>query len=634
MADAERRLFEFGPFRLDPQERTLLREAEAIPLPPKLFDVLLVLVERSGRLVKKEELLRLVWKDAFVEEGSLTRSISRLRLMLGDGANGHRFIETVSKAGYRFVASVECAAARESLLVPGKEPLSLPPSPVAADALKTPQQHRRWRGLLVSAAALVLLTTGSLLLMAARRHEAASTRVRSLAVLPFQSDPSHSHSDFALEVSDELTTKLGGLERLAVRPAGSVERVEKSESDPIRIGKNLGVDWMLDGTIQSSGDRARLWVRLTDTLNGRVLWSARYDEPLDDPIAAVNATTAGLASALAPQLSARDREVLARPETEDLDAYQLYMKGRLDYIRRGQSTLAAIETFQKAIRKDPRYSLAYAGLADSYSVLFDFHVLSSAEAAPNARINALKAVQLGDTLAETHLSLAWVRAWFDWDWAAAERELQRAGELRPNDPEVFFRKGIFESGLGRFDEALRELRRAQQLDPVSPLVATVIGKTLRRSKQFDLAVEELRKAEAMDSNFGPPIYNLGEAYEEQGMYEAAVGEFLKSMKAFGTQETERAVRQGYEQGGPMGAYRAWLQRLEGDGSMNAVRVAQIYEVLGQPDRALETLERGCDERAADLFVIGAEPSFENLRREPRFQKLLRRMNLPPSGSPS
>ncbi|HTO78044.1 MAG TPA: tetratricopeptide repeat protein [Thermoanaerobaculia bacterium] len=624
MPETERRVFEFGPFRLDSEERVLLRDGQDVALPPRLFDVLRVLVERGGRLVRKDDLLHLVWKDAFVEEGSLTRSISRLRQVL-EGSNGHPFIETVAKSGYRFIASVRVV-----------EPVASPtPAPTPRVAIAPPPafatRPRRGHGLLVSVAALVIVAAGLLILISARHREAIPTPVRSVAVLPFTaSEPSSPASDLGLQLADQLATKLGGLERIAVRPLEAVTRAAKTGNDPIQVGRDLGVDWVLDGTIQRTGERAHVAVRLTDAREGRRLWTAQLDEPFGDPLALSNAAAAGLAAVISPQLSARDREILTSPDRENLDAYQLYMKGRLMSGRRTSATVQAIDAFEQAIRKDPTYALAYAGLADSYALLYDHQAASWEETAPAARRNALKAVALGDSLAESHLALAWVRAWFDWNWTAAQQELRRASELRPNDPEVYFREGSLESETGRFDAALRDLRRAEELDPVSPLIVTLIGKTLRRAGRLDLAFEELRKAEAMDPESALPYWNLGLAYEQQKKYDAAIGEFLKCLAAFGVDETEGVIRRAFDREGPIGAYRAWLERLQGSGDILDVRIAQIYEVLGQPEKALEALERGVDTRAADVYTIGIEPSFENLHGDSRFQQLLRRMNVPPA----
>ena len=255
-------------------------------------------------------------------------------------------------------------------------------------------------------------------------------------------------------------------------------------------------------------------------------------------------------------------------------------------------------------------------------------VCSASGPSVQARVNALRAVELDGSLAEGHLALAWVRGWFDWDWEGADRELQRAMELRPNEPTVHFRKGSLACDLGRFDEALEELRKAQVLDPVSPIIPTLIGETYRRSGRPDLAIEELRKAEAMDPEFGPPHYKLGEAYEEKGMYEAAMAEFVKCMAAFGYHDAEKSLRRALEKEGPMGAYRAFLMMDVGSPETSAYRMAQTYEVLGQRDQALAALEKGLELRTAGIYAIAAEPAFANLRGERRFQNLLRRMNLP------
>jgi DNA-binding winged helix-turn-helix (wHTH) protein/tetratricopeptide (TPR) repeat protein/TolB-like protein len=656
MSPPAKQFFEFGPYRLDPAERVLSRDDEPISLPPKLFDTLCVLVERSGHLVEKDEMLKLVWPDAFVEEGSLTRAVSRLRQVLGPHDRDVSYIETVPKIGYRFVAnvrtvrevatdlileehvgsriSIEDSAASAALLRTFAAATEVSAMPVPASAaLEVAEPRRRagrrsvlWRaaGALSLVLALVVVSrwTGR------RSRTEGSPVTHSVAVLPFRLiGPSLSNGEAGLEVADELSSRLGSLSRVMVRPslAASID----PRRDPLRAGRELKADWVLDGTIREEPHRDLYSVKLLDAKDGRRIWSKDFVAPPRDSLTAANTIAIGMADAIAPEISVRDRESLEEPHAERLDAYQLAMKGRL-FMYRGdnKSTMEAGEFFQLAIEKDPHYSLAYSGLALCYANLFDGLVINFAEAAPDARANALKAVELDGTSAEAHLALGTVRAFFDWDWDAAEREFRRSQELRPNYPSVHFARGYLASKLGRFDEALREMRLARDLDPVSPAIPTFIGETLRRSGQSDQAIEELQRALSMSPGDGAPHYILGMIYEGRGMHETAIAEFLRCLDAFGVKDTAAAVRKANEGGGPMAAYRAWLARSETDRDIKAVLIAQIYEVLGQSDRALDALEFGVAERAPWIYSIGSEPTLAKLRSEPRFQELLRKMRIP------
>ncbi|HTY43476.1 MAG TPA: winged helix-turn-helix domain-containing protein [Thermoanaerobaculia bacterium] len=648
-----KQFFEFGPFRLDPSERTLWREDRPIPLPPKLFDTLCALVERSGHLVEKDEMLRLVWPDAFVEEGSLTRAVSRLRQVLASRDGDAPYIETIPKIGYRFVANVrvvreveedlileEHVASRFSIEESGPSSdlvrtldtagaLSAAPA-LASRTIEAAAPPRRPRRALLWAAAVLLPGLAALLVFrgTGKGPAPAAAAPRAVAVLPFRAvGPSISDGELGLEVADELSSRLGRLRQLAVRPAHGEEG--SPGGNPLQAGRDLKADWVLEGTIREEPHRDTYSVRLLDVPSGRTRWARDFDAPPRDSLSAANTIAIGLSDALAPEITVRDRETLEEPRAERLDAYQLVMKGRLSMSRGGsRGTMAAGDYFQLAIEKDPHYSLAYSGLAGCYTSLFDGLVIDYAEAAPSARSNALKAVELDGTSAEAHLALGMVRALFDWDWVAAEREFRRAEELRPNYPSVHVARGYVASQLGRFDEALRELRMARELDPVSPWIPTLIGETLRRSGQSDQAVGELQRAASMSPAEGAPHYKLGMVYEGRGSYETAIAEFLRCLDAYGIKATAAAVRKANEEGGPMSAYRAWLERCELDRGVKAVRIAQIHLVLGEPARALDALELGFQQRSSEISGIGAEPTLAKLRSEPRFQELLRKMKAP------
>ena len=655
MHQQAKQFFEFGPFRLDPTERTLWRDDRPISLPPKLFETLCALVERSGHLVEKDDMMRLVWPDAFVEEGSLTRSVSRLRQILGESDSDASYIETIPKVGYRFVGNVRIVREVEHDLILEEHvgsrisieeseapaalarhfaataqavaPAALEPA-VIEEPLPTPRR-RRHVGVLAAAAALVaaLAVFAGLRLSGNGKGRAASAAPHTVAVLPLRSDgPSLSNGEFGAMLSAEMTSRLGRLSHIVVRPMPPAS--SESIPDPIRAGRDLKADWVLVGTTREAADHADVSVSLLDVASGRALWGKDFRGPPGDSLDAANTISIGLADALAPKISARDRETLEEPQSEQLDAYQLVMKGRLAGSRGGKGLLASGNYFELAIQKDPHYALAYSSLAAFNSALYDNMVVNYAEAADDARRYALKAVELDGVSADAHLALAEVRSRFDWDWAGADREYRRAAELRPNDAWIHSSRGEFDSNLGRFDDGLRELRLARELNPISPMIPALMGGTLRRVGKDDQAIEMLQRAISMDPAFGVPHYMLGLVYQGQGKYETAIAEFLRCFDAFGLKDTAEAVRRANEEGGPMSAYRAWLARSEHDRDIKAVLIAQISMVLGQPGRALDALEFGVAKRAPWIYSIGAEPTFAKLRSEPRFQDLLKKMRIP------
>ncbi len=647
MSHPAKQVFEFGPYRLDPAERALSRDDQPINLPPKLFDTLCALVERSGHLVEKDEMLKLVWRDAFVEEGSLTRAVSRLRQVLGANNGDASYIETVPKVGYRFVAKVRLVSTMESDRIlerhaDSRASIEETRPSALLEASTTPVPSSDWpraaappsrqklgtasmwgAGVLLAVVAILVLPRVS----GDRTRDARAAPAHAITVLPFRLlGPKISDGDLGIEVAEELSARLGRLGKVAVRPAAA--QGNEPARDPLQVGREPNADWILEGTIREEPHRDAYSVRLLDGPSGHVRWSRDFDAPPRDSLAAANTIALGLSEALAPEISERDRETLQEPHVERLDAYQLVMKGRLSMSRGGKGLIAAADDFELAIQKDPRYALAYTSLADCYSTLYDNLVISYADGAADARRNALKAVELDGLSADAHLSLAVVRGRFDWDWDGAEREYRRALELRPNDAGIHTSRGYFENEIGRLDAALQELRKARELNPVSPWIPTLMGETLRRSGQDDLAIEELRRAVSIDPALGAPHYKLGLLYEARGMYDTAIDEFLRCLDAYGIQVTAAAVRKANEEGGPMNAYRAWLERCEIDRSIKAVRIAQIHLVLGQPDRALDALEMGFTERSAGIYAIGTEPTLARLRSQPRFQELLRKMRVP------
>jgi DNA-binding winged helix-turn-helix (wHTH) protein/tetratricopeptide (TPR) repeat protein/TolB-like protein len=652
MLSEQTRLYEFGSFRLDPAERTLFRDDEPVPLPPRLFDTLCALVERSGHLVEKDALMTRVWQDAFVEEGSLTRAVSRLRQVLGAQEDGTPYIETIPRVGYRFVANVrtvrqvdsdlileehvgsrisiehsEAPVALLKSLAPTTEEVSTPARPTPA--IEAPPRRRTGTVALLVVAPVLLAVAGYTIarLSGTGGSRASSPPPRAVAVLPLRPvGPSPTNGEFGSMVTAELTSRLGRLSHVVVRPPPPAPSA--ASPDPIRSGKDVKADWVLVGTTREATDHAELSMRLLDVADGRALWSQDFRCGPGDSQDAANTISIGLANALAPKISVRDRETLEEPQAEPPDAYQLVMKGRLAMSRGGKGLLSSGDYFQLAIEKDPHYALAYSSLAAFYSALYENMVVNYAESAVEARRNALKAVELDGVSGDAHLALAEVHGLFDWDWAGADREYRRAVELRPNDAIVHASLGEFYDELGRLDDSLRELRIARELNPVSPWIPALMGEALRRAGRNDQAVEELQRAISMDPALGAPHYILGMVYQGRGMYETAIAEFLRCLDAYGVRETAAIVRKANEEGGPMNAYRAWLARSEMSRDIKAVLIAQIYEVLGQPDRALDALEFGVAERAPWIYSIGAEPGFANLHSQRRFQELLRKMNVP------
>jgi len=580
-------VYAFGPFRLDPASRRLLREGRPVALPPKAFDVLLALVERRGRIVEKDELLRLVWPDVVVEEGNLTQHVFTLRKVLGD-EGGAPFIATVPRRGYQFVAEV--------LPVPRGAASVRPPAPARASD--------------------------------------GSTRLKSLAVLPFVPlgiDESDQYLGFGM--ADALTMRLGNLRHAAIRPTSAVRRYVGAAPDPVAAGRELQVDLVLEGSIQRTADRIRVTVQLVNTDSGAILWGARFDEQLVDLFAVQDSLAERVAMAMVPQLSEDEHRRLTARDTRDVEAHQACLRGRYYLDRRtGETLQKAIAEFEHAVTRDPEYALAYAGLADCHTLLssagYDAH---AREARDRARDAALKAVALNDELAEAHTALGLVQFRIDWRWADAERELTRAIELNPGSASAHHFLALYLAAMGRSAEACASIRRALALDPLSLIINAAAGRLLHFSRAYAEAIEQYRATLRLDADFADAHMNLGLSYLEIGRQEDAIQEFQRASALSGRRALMQAVL-GY-------AYAVVGMRPEAQRMLDelhplverrqasALYLVYPYIAIGDTDRAFEWLDRSYEERAGLLAYLKVEPMFDRLRGEPRFVDLMRRMQL-------
>ena len=412
MSRQAKRLYEFGPFSIDAAERVLIRDGQVVQLTPKAFDLLLVLVENTGHLVEKDELMRILWPDTFVEEANLTNNISLLRKALAVDT-AHQYIETVARRGYRFVAEVaESVEAPTELILEERNRLRLTleegdnPESVVEVSRRT-EEGKRFKWLPVVAVAVALAIAYAAYYFWPK-HEAPQQPIKSIAVLPLKPLVAESR-DEALEMgmADTLIMRLSNLGQITVRPLSAVRRYTDLEQDAVRAGRELGVESVLEGNIQRSGDQVRVRVRLVRVADGRPLWASQFDEKVTSVFAAQDSISEQVAHFLAVKLTGEEREQLAKRYTANAEAYQAYVRGRYVWSKRTHESLErAIEYFKQAIAIDPQYALAYAGLADTYNALGGLGFFSQKEVSPKGREMAKKALELDDNLAEAHCSLA------------------------------------------------------------------------------------------------------------------------------------------------------------------------------------------------------------------------------------
>jgi TolB-like protein/Tfp pilus assembly protein PilF len=585
-----KRIYEFGAFRLDTGERLLLRDGEPVPLTPKVFDTLVVLLQKSGHMVGKDELMKEVWADSFVEEGNLTQNISVLRKVLGENFDGRAYIETVTRRGYRFIADV-----RELADV--------------ADPTREKQ-------------------TGALI-SKGQGTAAQDNGLNSLAVLPLTNVSGNPDSEYLSDgITESIINILSQLPRLRVMARSTVFRYKGREVDPQQVGQALGVRAVLVGRVLQRGESLIVRIELVDVANGWQLWGEQYNRKFADILALQEEIAREISGNLKIKLTGEEKERLAKRYTEDSEAYRLYLKGRYYWNKYTKEGLTkAIEYFNQSIELDPGYALAYTGLADSYYRLSNAYSPPK-ETLPKARTAAIKALEIDDTLAEAHASLGLIKMYHDWDWAGAEHHYRRALELDPRSVLAHQRYGNYLAMMGRLEESIAILKRGQELDPLSLLTSSLIGLTLYLSRQYDKSIEQHGRTLDMDPNYLVARVSLGVAYTQKGMYEEAIAEFQKAGDLEGQAETVAELGYVFAVSGKRSQAQEMLDELKERSEhafVSPYNVAKVYVGLGEIDLTFEWLDRAFEERSEWLIWLKVDPKLDCIRSDSRFRKLMQRI---------
>jgi TolB-like protein/DNA-binding winged helix-turn-helix (wHTH) protein/Flp pilus assembly protein TadD len=672
MDKAVRHLYEFGPFVLDPGERLLRHGAARMDLPPRAFDTLLVLVENSGRLLEKDALMRTVWRDTVVEENNLTQVVYLVRKALRDGEDGARYIETVPKRGYRFVGEVRefepsnghgNGHNRATRLEPAPSSSSgndlgpsafsvatagsrseadlLPASGAGANGLGYPAPNSHtWRGWMLGLVgglaiiALVVLVEGPGWKQK-RLGESVLTSVRSVAVLPMQNLSNDPEQEYFVDgMTDELITDLAQLHDLKVVSKTSIMQYKGTRKPLPQIGRELGVDAVVEGSVLRSGDRVRITAQLIRTATDRHIWAAAYDGDLKDVLSLQARVAEEITDQVKLSLSAEETGRLRRSRAVNPGAFDLYLHGRYALSQRNlQAFRQAIEYFNQAIEKDPEFALAYSGLADCHTLLtlYGDGVGNMAEAETAAQ----KALQLDSTLADAHTSLAAVKVLCDWDWQGAEQEFRRAIELNPNFARAHHWYGNLLLGPeGRHEEAIAELERARELDPLSLIINADVGFGYYLAGRYEPALQAYREVLAVNPNFIPVHFYLGKYYRQVGQYDLWLQESVENNRLSGVPDRGQSLQRLYAEGG----FRATMEEMAKPaeaGSLarpkpfriDSCTSAEANAALGRNAVALNALEDCYRWSEPALIYLKVDPVWTNLHSEPRFQTLLGRLHL-------
>ena len=640
MSDTPKKVFEFGPFRLDCAERVLVRDGQPVPLTLKAFDVLTLLVEKNGHLVEKDELMNHVWAGSFVEEGNLKVTVSMLRKALEDNQLENRFIETVPRRGYRFVASVRELSTETSeivvrerttatITVGGDEKTAQSPHrPTLIEQKRS--SRRRWQVGLAGAVVLGLAIAGVYIW---RNRPAPSTEVKSVAVLPFRPLVAENR-DEALELgmADALITKLSNLKQIVVRPTSSILKYQDNQPDPLAIGREQKVDLLLEGKVQRSEDKIRVTVQLVRVADGLPVWAGKFDEKFTNIFSVQDSISRQVADALVSQLSGEQRQQLAKRYTDNVEAYNLYIKGRFFWNKFTPDGLEkAIDYYKQAIALDPNYALAYTGLSVAYNVQGAFGVVPPAQTWIDARRTAQRAVELDDTLAEAHSALGGVKLLYEWDWAAAEKELKRAIELNPNYAEAHELYGFYFWVVGDFGKAFAEIKRALELSPTSPILNLDLATMFYYQGKNDDAIATYRTVRELDPNMLGLLFIPAQAYERNRQYDRAIEECERAISAFGRDPgVLSALGYAYGNSGNREKAADIIRELETKWKaryFSPLIIALAYAGAGNKDGAFVWLTKAFESRDPQLIWLTVEPQFESLHSDSRFQALVRQMGL-------
>jgi TolB-like protein/DNA-binding winged helix-turn-helix (wHTH) protein/Tfp pilus assembly protein PilF len=630
----------FGSYEVSFQSGEVRKAGLRVRVQQQPMKLLEILLEHPGEVVTREKLRSRVWpNESFGDfDQALNIAIGKLRGALGDSAENPRFIETLPKRGYRFIADVsvgdadtrpgspESAAEDESETVPGHRIAGggLTSAPVAPE-------RRLWPVRRVIFALVLVLSLPVLAVWLFRSRGRAPTGIRSLAVLPLDNlsgDPSQDY--FADGMTDELITDLAHISALRVISRTSVMAYKHARKPLPEIARELNVDAVVEGTVLRSGEQVRITAQLIQAPADKHLWAESYEGNLRDTLALQKRVANTIAEQIRIEVTPQEQAVLKKANVVNPVAYESYLKGRYFWNKRTPDSLkVAMAYFKQAIQEDPTYAQAYAGLADTYNLLGDWEygALTPSEAYPKAKVAAIKALELDSTLGEAHTSLAFSLDVFDWDWTSAEKEFQRAIELNPGYATAHHWYAWHLSEMGRNSEAIAEMRKAEHLDPLSLIISADMSEILLVAHLNDEAIEQTRRTIDMDPNFAIAHYELGQAFVQKRRYNEAIAEFQKAIElSGGSIPSTSNLAYAYAVSNKSTEAVKILNDLKSRPAPNASEIALVYVGLGEKGQAMKWLDKAYEEHFNPSILL--RPAFDSLRSDPRFQNLVHRIGLP------
>jgi TolB-like protein/DNA-binding winged helix-turn-helix (wHTH) protein/Tfp pilus assembly protein PilF len=630
----------FGTYELSLQSGEVRKAGVRIRVQQQPMKLLELLLERPGEVVTREELRSRVWpSESFGDfDQAVNIAIAKLRSALGDSAENPRYIETLPKRGYRFIAEVSVVEAdtptKRSEPATEGLPVAEPGHQPQGTGLPVAHKPRLWftRGVIAALALVLILGILTAWLFRSRGH--APTGIRSLAVLPLDNLSGDASQDyFADGMTDELITDLAQISALRVISRTSA-MVYKGARKPLpQIARELNVDAVVEGTVLRAGDQVRITAQLIQAPDDKHLWAESYEGNVRDTLALQNKVARAIAEQIRINLNPHEQAALKNARVLNPEAYESYLKGRYFWNKRTANGLkVALAYFNQAIEEDPKYAQAYSGLADTYALLGDWQyaVMTPREALPKAKAAAMKALELDDSLSEAHNSLAFCLEGFDWDFGSAEKEFLRAIELNPGYATAHHWYAWHLSLVGRNSEAIAEMRKAENLDPLSLIINADLAELLLIAHLPDESIQQSRKTLEMDANFALAHNQMGQGYLEKHMFGEAVAEIQKAIQLSGGSPTFTAnLARAYAASGQKAAAMEQLNDLKkrsASGDPHSSEIAMIYAALGNSDQAMTWLDKSYEQRFNPGILL--RPGFDPLRSDSRFQDLVRRIGLP------
>lgn len=636
--DSGQGVLRFGVFELDTGAGELRKAGLLVRLQPQPLKVLAMLASRSGQVVSREDLKRSIWgEETFVDfERGLNFCIGQVRTALGDAADSSRFIQTLPRRGYRFIAPVEMIGGRSAaagIIETTASPAGAPPATAPSRSARTMPRYR-WG---LAALGLVLAIAAGLIAWRWRTTGSSSPARVMMAVLPFSDLGGQAADEYLSQgLTEEIITQLGRIEpgRLGVIARTSVARYRSGAANIAQIGSELGVEYVLEGSVRRDANAVRITAQLIRVRDQTHLWAESYDRPIDATLDVQAEVASRVADALSLRLLPSSGPSI-QPLTRNAAAYDAYLKGRYLANKGSADELGrAAAYFEQAVERDPSFAAAHASLADVYHLLVMTGAVSPRDAYPKARAAASRAVALQESLAEGHAALGSIAFWYDWDPSAAGRSFQRALALNGSLAAAHHDYGWSLIALDRFDEGLSEIRRAQALDPLSPRANIDVGWALIRTGRYDEAIAQSRRTLELEPDFLEAEACLERAYLLKGMPREALDAARVAMTR------SDLPTPAVDESNPVAALdrlaRLRLERLEGARSTRYVSpysLAAQHAAVGDTDAALTWLERAFDDRSVMLGMLRLDPAFAGLRNQPRFASLLKRIATPGPPTP-